>query len=400
MNKAQHTAGIPDPDFDTYDISGGGLITKGLSYFRMSLSRWQQAIVLLCITWLPLAILTLRDGTFFGGVAIPFISDYTRQGRVLLGIPMLILIHNVVYKRMPLVLQYMAEVLMLPRDREQFMHGALHKAKVHSNSTWMQSILLMLVIGVALSPMGGARFFDTNAEAGSWILSRHGEAGKLSAAGRWMQYVSIPVFQFLMVRWLWRYATWVLLIYRISKIPLQLRPTHPDGAGGLGILILAQRSFNSLFFVFGIVLSSNMVSGFVQGIRSFDTIKVEIFGFVVLALIITFLPLLFFTRMLIRTKYLGQLYLGRAGLNASERFEDEWVRQMSEKKEKAEDTMDPSFHTDYTSLYRYLQDFSIIPIRLGDIVVNALVLFLPFIPVFFMQYSVIELLEKLMGVLI
>jgi hypothetical protein len=97
---------------------------------------------------------------------------------------------------------------------------------------------------------------------------------------------------------------------------------------------------------------------------------------------------------------MGHLYLGKAGLKASERFEDEWVGPMSEEKGMKADMMDPSSQMDYTGVYRYLQQLSIVPIRLGDLILMALVLFIPFIPVFFMQFSIIELLEKLMGVLI
>jgi hypothetical protein len=113
-----------------------------------------------------------------------------------------------------------------------------------------------------------------------------------------------------------------------------------------------------------------------------------------------FSPLLFFIRGLIWTKYMGHLYLGEAGVNVSERFEDEWVSLMSEKKETAGGTVDPSYQADFTSVYRYLQDLSVIPFRLGDLIQISLIFFLPFIPVFFMHYSVAELLEKILGVLL
>jgi hypothetical protein len=113
-----------------------------------------------------------------------------------------------------------------------------------------------------------------------------------------------------------------------------------------------------------------------------------------------FSPLLFFTRRLIWAKYLGHLYLGKAGVNASERFEDEWVSQLSAGKTKPEGVVDASGQADFTNVYRYLQDLSVVPFRMGDLIQISLVLFLPFIPVFFMHYSVAELLEKIVGVLL
>jgi hypothetical protein len=189
-------------------------------------------------------------------------------------------------------------------------------------------------------------------------------------------------------------------VYRISRFQLKLRPTHPDGAGGLGILILAQRGFSFVFFVCGMVISSNMVALFTQHQVSFDVVKLEILAFVLLSLIMIFSPLLFFTRRLIWAKYLGHLYLGKAGVNASERFEDEWVSQLSAGKTKPEGVVDASDQADFTNVYRYLQDLSVVPFRMGDLIQISLVLFLPFIPVFFMHYSVAELLEKIVGVLL
>jgi hypothetical protein len=181
---------------------------------------------------------------------------------------------------------------------------------------------------------------------------------------------------------------------------LGLRPTHPDGSGGLGILILAQRNFNMFFFVCGIIISGNMVAGFQAATVSFDTVKIEILAFILLSLIVILFPLLFFTGKLIMTKYLGNLYLGKAGLHASERFEDEWVHDMAEKKQLGGETVDPSVHVDYTGVYRFLQDLRIVPIRLGDIALIAIVQFIPFVPVFFMRYSIIELMEKILGLLV
>jgi hypothetical protein len=389
-----------DADTDMYDISGGGIITRVLQHFNISMSRWHLALAVVCVAWVPLAILTAIDGTFIGGADTPFIKDYSRQGRLLLGVPLLIIIHNLVYGKLPLVLQYVAEVLMWPREREIFIKGALQKAKRSGNALWLQAFLMVLVVVVAISPLGGARFFDTHDEVNSWIFTKQSGIVTTSPAGKWMQYVSIPVFQFLYIRWLWRYLMWVVLMFRISRIPLRLRPTSPDGAGGLGILMLAQRNFHFFFLVSGVVLASNMVTGYARGYLSFDALKVEIFGFLLLSLILIFFPLFFFMRQLVMTKYLGLLRMGRGGENITSSFEDQWVQDVSGKGARTDEPMNPSVQMDYTSIYRNLMSFSIVPIRIGDIVLIALVLFTPYVPLFFMHFSVGELLEKIIGVLL
>ena len=63
--------------------------------------------------------------------------------------------------------------------------------------------------------------------------------GGLTAAGWWYALVSLPMFRFLLWRWLWRVFIWAALLWQTSKIQLRLLPTHPDQAGGLGTLGVA-----------------------------------------------------------------------------------------------------------------------------------------------------------------
>jgi hypothetical protein len=164
--------------------------------------------------------------------------------------------------------------------------------------------------------------------------------------------------------------------------------------------MLAQRNFHFFFLVSGVVLASNMVTGYARGYLSFDALKVEIFGFLLLSLILIFFPLFFFMRQLVMTKYLGLLRMGRGGENITSSFEDQWVQDVSGKGARTDEPMNPSVQMDYTSIYRNLMSFSIVPIRIGDIVLIALVLFTPYVPLFFMHFSVGELLEKIIGVLL
>ena len=222
----------------------------------------------------------------------------------------------------------------------------------------------------------------------------------LSLAGNWVRYISIPVFQFLFLNWLWRYLSWIMLLYRISRMKLNLQPTHPDGSGGLGIIMLAQRSFILLFVVFGIVISSGMTARLVEDAGSFDTIRVELTGFIILCIILVLFPLLFFSRKLVDVKTQGKLDLGKAGSNLSKKFEGGWVDPLRVQERIADIAVDPSMHYDYSGLYILLQDMRIIPLRFTDIFIMALMFFLPFVPLFFIHFSIVELLEKLVGMLL
>ena len=65
---------------------------------------------------------------------------------------------------------------------------------------------------------------------------------RLTLAGVWYGYVSVPILQFLLFRWYYRIFIWTRLLWQVSRIELSLVPTHPDRAGGVGFLALTPRA--------------------------------------------------------------------------------------------------------------------------------------------------------------
>lgn len=385
---------------ENFSLTENGFITLVLKKFKLEQKRGLLAILVLCISWLPLVIITAIDGTLYAETGLPFLKDLAIQGRLLVGIFMLILIKHIVYRQIPRVLQYIAEVLIPPNEKERFITGALRRAQKSTDSKWSEIVLLLIIAIYALGPADPTTLFMTHRDSGSWLISNNEGKEVLSFAGNWAQYVSIPIFQFLLLRWLWRYMVWVILLYRISRVNLILKPTHPDGSGGIGIIFLAQRNFLMFFVACGMAISCVMVNFLLNTGISFDTLKIQILGYIIFSIIMIIFPLLFFMRKLAKTKYDGQFELSRAGLNMSNKYEKEWVNTMGNEKRIAEDTVDPSMQCDYSGVYILLQELRIIPIRLGDVMIMAFALYLPFIPIFFIQFSVVELLQKLMGLLV
>ena len=385
---------------ETFSLIEGGPIHKLLVKLNMDQHRWKLALIFLCITWLPLVVITAINGTLYNGAGLNFLEDYTMQGRLLIGIPMMILIKNIVYSKIPMVLHYISEVLMHPGDREQFIQGALQKAKNRSDSIWREILLLAMVIAIAISPIKGATVIEDRTGPGSWLASPKEGEQLLSLAGYWVRYISVPVFQYLLFGWLWRYTAWIMLLFRISRIKLKLQPTHPDSSGGLGIILLAQRNFNLPFIAFGSVISCALISNMLHDGVSFEMIRVELTGYIILSIILLLFPLFFFCEQLIDTKIKGKMDLSRAGIRLSHKFEEEWVKPLRLEDRVAEDAVDSSIQVDYYSNYEYLQQFRIVPITFRDVVLLALMLFVPFIPIFFIHFSITDLLQKLIGMLV
>jgi hypothetical protein len=76
------------------------------------------------------------------------------------------------------------------------------------------------------------------------------EAGRLrpQLAGWWYFFVSLPLFQFILLRWYFRLFIWTRFLWQISRLPLAYAPMHPDRMGGIGFLSrIAQHSRHSLW---------------------------------------------------------------------------------------------------------------------------------------------------------
>ncbi len=311
---------------EDFSLSEGGPFHDALVKMRLYNNQGKLAVVGLCITWLPLVIITAIEGTLYAGTQLPFLKDVAMQARLLVALPMLI------------------------------------------------------VIGATISLVKGSVYSGLEGGTASWMTATKEGNQTLSFAGDWAVFISIPLFQFFLLRWLWRYFVWVLLLFRLSKTPLSLLPSHADRAGGLGIFILAQRNFNLIFVAASVVISGQLIAQLTLDPDSFSTIRNEVIGYIVICLILVLFPLLFFTGKLAKTKHQGLVDLSNLSADLSRKFEEEWVNDLPIERRIAEKQADPSMVFDYSGIYDSLQQLRIIPIL-------------------FIHFSVGELLKRILGLL-
>jgi hypothetical protein len=77
-------------------------------------------------------------------------------------------------------------------------------------------------------------------ETRPWVLA--GEAVTHLLPARWYYtFISQLVYQFLAGLSLWKWLLWSYFLFRLSRLELQLIPTHPDGHGGVGSLSHSDR---------------------------------------------------------------------------------------------------------------------------------------------------------------
>ncbi len=197
----------------------------------------RRIVFLSLFAWLPLLILSLIDGKALGSVGLPFLYDIEMHARFLLALPLLIVAELMVHQRMRLVVGQFI-------DREIISVEVLPKFKVVIDSAMKlrNSVVIELIL-VILIFVAGYYLWSTvsgmgkiGSSAGTWHTSAAGIGAQLSPAGYWYSFVSRPLFQFIPLRWYFRLLIWARLLWQISRLELNLIPTHPDRAAGLGFL--------------------------------------------------------------------------------------------------------------------------------------------------------------------
>ncbi len=221
------------PDFSL--VLGGPLFQllrrAHLSDDALMLVR-QRIIVFALLAWLPLLVLSALEGQLLdGGVAVPFLMDVEVHIRFLVAMPLLIIAELVVHRRMRPLVQQFLERNLIPESAMTRFEAAVASAFRLRNSVLAEVLLIAFVYGVGILVVWRQYLALGTA---TWYATPSAEGSKLSVAGIWYGYVSLPIFQFLLCRWYFRMFIWIRFLWQVSRIELSLVPTHPDRVGGLG----------------------------------------------------------------------------------------------------------------------------------------------------------------------
>jgi hypothetical protein len=391
---------VDDPP-GRFSLSAGGLVGLMQRWLRgpesTELSIPVQILIAFCLLWLPLFALSLFDGSFSGtSVSHPFITDIVPQVRFLIAIPLLLYADLIIDPVTSIVVRNIKNSGIVPEEAQPELEAALtnlHRAK---DSIWPDIIIVMFAFCLTWVLKPGYGDLELEAGTTSWILDVQEGGIRYSAAGWWYLLVSGPMFQVILFRWIWRYLIWAVFLYRVSRISLALRPTHPDLAGGLGYLGLAQQSFVAVFVAFTTVASSTIAHDILAGDETFRDVVPEILILVLLFIAIIYAPLLFFSKQLLGSRRSALDEYGLLGDGLSEAFHLKWIRGSNEGSGKdLLSSADPSAVADYAAVYENVRLMRTIPVTLRNVLTVTGILVVPFVPLTLTEFSLHDLLKRL-----
>jgi hypothetical protein len=381
---------VADAAIQNFSIVLGGpaydlLLKMGLLRFNLP-NVLRRMAVMVGLTWLPLLLLSLRDGVAFGHqVRIPLLYDLATYGRFLLCLPLLIVAEIVIDPAIRLSVSQFVQAGIVQGDVLPKFDSVLTRIQKLRDS----KIPELLLLALAFFPVF---MFEHEWTAGS-VSSWHTSAKGLTPAGWWYAFFSAPVLRFMIFRWAFRYFVWSALLRRICRLDLLLMPTHPDRAAGLNFLSITQQRFGILFCALGCTFAGRIANSLVfegASIKSFQSLMI---GFVVLSLIVSLLPLALMTPKLMMVRWKGLLEYGRLANAYTQDFDRKWVHRTTTPGEPLLGTSDIQSLADMGNSFSFVNAMLIAPINKALVVQLAAQAALPLIPVILIGTPAPELIK-------
>jgi hypothetical protein len=385
---------------DEFSLVQGGPLFQLFVRSRLSTSALgllkRRIIFFALLTWLPLLVLSTISGLVWGGVQIPFLHDLETHVRFLLALPLMLVTEWVVHQRLkPVVLQFIERGIITAEVRPLF------DACIASALRLRNSMFIEIALIVSVFTFGHSYFFDlTTVKATTWYLSGTAPELQLSPAGYWLAYVSLPVIQFILLRWLFRIIVWSRFLWQVSRLNLYLVPTHPDHAGGLSFLGGSAAAFIPFLLSQGVLLSAIIAERILFEGATLLSFKPEIATFVVFLLLLIFGPLCVFAPLLAKTKRQGLLTYGALASRYVREFEKKWLHGGAAPDEVLIGSSDIQSLADLNNSFEVIRAMQVFPFGRQMVIQTAVVTLLPLLPLLLTMISLEDLLKRLVGILL
>jgi hypothetical protein len=393
----QEDIGGPPKDFS---IVLGGPLFQLLRRSRLSdndlnlLKR--RLIAILLLVWLPLLILSIAQGNAWSGVSVPFIKDIGVHIRFLAVMPMLIGAELIVHRRMRILISHFLDRKLIPEADMARFKAAIESALKLRNSAVSEVVMLVIVYAFGILVIWKS-YVGLNID--TWYAGIVDGHRDLNLAGYWLVLVSLPLFQFLIIRWYFRLFIWMRFLWQVSRIKLNLIPTHPDRLGGLGFLTNIIYAFSLLAMAHGALLAALIANRvFFTGARFID-FKYDIVLLLIYLFIILILPLVVFSAQLAACKREGLREYGELAQRYVRAYDQKWLRGGASKQEQFIGSGDIQSLADLGNGFEVIANMRFLPISKQTLMQLAGWTLLPILPVLLTTMPLDDLLKRLFSLI-
>jgi len=351
--------------------------------------RLLKVVLLVLVTWVPLVLISALHGHAWGLLReIPLLLDPETYIRYLFVIPLLELAQILVEKSLALQSRHFLDSGLVPaRERPRFESARAAAIRLRG-SVVAEVMVAVLALTMALVSRVVVNFGTSDS---SWERLET----TITPAGWWNTLVSLPILCFFLLRWAWIFALWAWFLFRVSRLDLELTPTHPDRAGGLGFLGWGLASFAIVLMAISAVLSGGFAGEILFRGSSLDRLKYHLLVFVVLAVVILHAPLLAFTGRLAQCRFRALLEFGTLISRHDRAFDEKWVKSQGAKGESLLGSPDVASLAEIAQVFEHVDRMQLMPFDKKALVVLVVAALIPMIPLVGTAIPLTEIFSKL-----
>jgi hypothetical protein len=373
-------------------VQGGPLhaLAQRIRFRGQPLGPLGLGVALALVAWIPLLCLTLLERPGPGqDSTVSFLGSISTHVRFLVTLPLVFATEVFVDPRLRHFVRDAVDTRLVPEAEVPALERAVRLARRLRDSVTVEVVLAILAVTFVQI---GFRPFDLPDNLRSWQATGSGETARLTLAGWWYGLVALPLYQFVIGRWGWRLLVWWVFLWRFSRLRLQLVPTHPDLAGGLGYLSVAQSHFDVLCFAFSAVASGTYAEQMIFGGASLKGFTLPVLGLVLLNLALLVSPLLFFGPKLLAVKRRGLREYGRLATAYVRGFDAKWLRGGAPADETLLGSGDIQSLNDLAGSFDIVRRMRVVPFGPALILILIAATLAPMAPLLFLTFSLEEVL--------
>jgi hypothetical protein len=362
-----------------------GLVRAGTNTFRLGL-------VLAGLAWGILVLLSLLQGTTHRIFSLALIAGHVR---LLVAIPLFFLGETLVAPRMTRFVGNILDSGLVPEaEKPALATDIRHLGRI--KDSWLPEAFFLLV--VFAWPLTET-VVSLPGRTASWthVFGRT-QGGRAWVAG-WYMLFCLPLYRFLVLRWLWRLGLWWYFLRLTERLKLNLVPTHSDGVAGLGYLEVVHEHFIPLVLATSAVLSASFAEDIVEGAMAFEALYLLILLVLLLNAVLFAAPLLIFSRKLWRCRDRGlDEYMAMAARYVHA-FDHKWLHNKKASGESQLGTEDLQSLASLTAAVDVIREMRLAPMSWRLLIALGISALVPLLPLFLLEYPVAHIIETLLRAL-
>jgi hypothetical protein len=348
------------------------------------------------VAWLPLVPLTLLSSTFAAGVHVPFLFDFEVHARLLVALPLMVVAELIVYVRMRAITSQFVERHIVTDELRPAFNNVISSAMRIRNSVSVEVALLALVVVAGPWIWRGTVALRSD----TWYAAVTTSGAAYTTAGQWYGFVSVPVFQFILLRWYYRLFIWFRFMFQVARLDLNLVPTHPDRCCGLGFLGNIAFAFAPLLMAHSALIAGFIANHIIHQGATLPDYKVELIAVVALLLLMVLGPLCVFTPQLNRARISGLRTYGRLASDYVTGFAQKWTEESTALREPLLGSADIQSLADLDNSFAIVKEMKLAPFGRETVLRFLVFIALPLAPLALTMFSLEELLKRLLSVLL